>query len=238
MSRLRLGDALDKGIDIGAIVDPDPTRDNIDQLGASAASSDGAEVYQPDIDHAADRKRGLLLSADAAFQMLEAASAVAQARDLRSRARGDELPNTRAKRLNWPTTRPTVWRHRFGARTSAWRLRRRAQDQSRAAIWINSTNHVRCRSGFRRLSRKRLSGARAASRRLVRLSAPALAWGASRPQLGEPAPDDWGAHVPPAPPALGNATKRELAGSLDRTAKLYIGGGAETSRWQLYAIGR
>ena len=47
----------------------------------------------------------------------------------------------------------------------------------------------------------------------------------ARPQLGEP-PADWGAHTPPAPAALPppDSPGRPRRVSLDRTAKLYIGG--------------
>jgi len=48
MARLRLGDALDKGIDIGAIVDP-VQRDNI-AAWVKRGIEEGAEVYQPQIE--------------------------------------------------------------------------------------------------------------------------------------------------------------------------------------------
>ncbi|TNE41320.1 MAG: aldehyde dehydrogenase family protein, partial [Alphaproteobacteria bacterium] len=47
MGKLRLGDPLDKGIDIGAIVDP-VQRDQIDAL-VKAGVEDGATLFQPDI---------------------------------------------------------------------------------------------------------------------------------------------------------------------------------------------
>ena len=47
MSRLRLGDALDKGIDIGALIDP-AQYEMIDQW-VRRGISDGADVYQPGV---------------------------------------------------------------------------------------------------------------------------------------------------------------------------------------------
>ena len=87
MSRLRLGDAMDKGIDIGALIDP-VQYEMIDRW-IKRGISEGADVYQPECE----------LPGFGCFYpptlltRLEASAAVAQERDLRSGVGSNELPH-------------------------------------------------------------------------------------------------------------------------------------------------
>ena len=87
------------------------------------------------------------------------------------------------------------------------------------SIWINATNLFDAASGFGGY-RESGFGREGGKEGLFAYLRPR--WmERSRPQLDD-APDDWGAHTPPAPPALGNAAEGDSP--IDRTAKLYIGG--------------
>ena len=94
MRQLQLGDALDKGIDIGAIVDP-VQYENIDNW-VKRGAADGAQVFQPECD---STNHGLLLSADALDQCRSGLGPGAR-RNIWSGSGSDELSNTeRGRRI-------------------------------------------------------------------------------------------------------------------------------------------
>ncbi len=211
MSRLRLGDALDKGVDLGAIVDP-AQRDNIAGW-VKRGIEDGAELYQPEIE---SPDQGCFYP-PTLLTNVEAASAVAQqeifgpvlvAMSFRRPGEAVELANN----------------SRYGLAASIWSENiSLALDVARkikaGSIWINSTNLFDAASGFGGY-RESGFGREGGKEGLFAYLRPR--WmERSRPQMDD-APDDWGAHVPPAPPALGKAA--EGGSPIDRTAKLYIGG--------------
>ncbi|MDE2856593.1 MAG: aldehyde dehydrogenase family protein [Chloroflexota bacterium] len=211
MARLRLGDALDKGIDIGAIVDP-IQRDNI-AAWVKRGIEDGADVYQPQIespDIGCFYPPTLLTN-------VEAASAVAQqeifgpvlvAMSFRSPDEAVELANNSPYGLA-----ASIWSENISLALDT------ARQIKAGSIWINSTNLFDAAAGFGGY-RESGFGREGGKEGLFAYLRPR--WmGRSRPQLGA-APDDWGAHVPPAPPALGNISQDDSL--IDRTAKLYIGG--------------
>ena len=211
MARLRLGDALDKGIDIGALVDP-VQYEAIDKW-VQRGISEGADVYQPEIDLPADGcfyPPTLLsnLEASAAVAQQEIFGPVLVAMSFRTPAEAVELANNT----------------RFGLAASIWSENislslETARQIKAGSIWINSTNLFDAASGFGGY-RESGYGREGGKEGLFAYLRPRWLQRA-RPQLGEP-PSDWGAHTPPAPLKLGS---RQSAGTgLDRTAKLYIGG--------------
>ena len=211
MSRLRLGDALDKGVDIGAIVDP-VQRDNIAGW-VKRGIEDGAELYQPEI---ASPDQGCFYP-PTLLTNVEAASAVAQqeifgpvlvAMSFRTPSEAVELANNTRYGLA-----ASIWSENISLALDA------ARKIKAGSIWINATNLFDAASGFGGY-RESGFGREGGKEGLFAYLRPR--WmERSRPQMDD-APDDWGAHTPPAPPALGNAA--EGRSPIDRTAKLYIGG--------------
>ncbi len=211
MARLRLGEALDKGIDIGAIVDP-IQRDNI-AAWVQRGVADGAELYQPQIeapDNGCFYPPTLLTN-------VEAASAVAQqeifgpvlvAMSFRSPSEAIELANNSPYGLV-----ASLWSENISLALDA------ARKIKAGSIWINSTNLFDAAAGFGGY-RESGFGREGGKEGLFAYLRPR--WMTRpRPQLDD-APEDWRAHVPPAPPALGNGAEDDAP--IDRTAKLYIGG--------------
>ena len=215
MSRLRLGDALDKGIDIGALIDP-VQYEMIDQW-VRRGISEGADVYQPECDLPA----GGCFYPPTLLTNLEASAAVAQqeifgpvlvAMSFRTPSEAVELANNT----------------RYGLAASVWSENislalETARQIKAGSIWINSTNLFDAAAGFGgyRESGYGREGGREGVYAYLRPK-----WQARvKPRLGEP-PADWGAHTPSAPSALppldSPGAPRGIA--LDRTAKLYIGG--------------
>ncbi len=211
MARLRLGDALDKGIDIGAVIDP-VQYEAIDKW-VQRGISEGADVYQPDCE----------LPANGCFypptllSNLEAAAAVAQeeifgpvlvAMSFRTPSEAVELANNT----------------RYGLAASVWSENislalETARKIKAGSVWINSTNLFDAASGFGGY-RESGYGREGGKEGLFAYLRPRWMKRA-RPQLGEPQAN-WGAHTPSAPAMLG--AEQSASSGLDRTAKLYIGG--------------
>ena len=166
MASLRLGDALDKGIDIGAVVDP-IQRDNIDAW-VQRGIDEGAAVYQAPIDAPAQGcfyPPTLLtgLEASAAAAQAEIFGPVLVAMSFRTPAEAIELANNT----------------RYGLAASIWSENiSLALETARAikagSIWINSSNLFDAAAGVRRLPRERFR-ARGRQGRALRLPASALA---------------------------------------------------------------
>ena len=210
MARLRLGDALDKGIDIGAVIDP-VQYETIDKW-VQRGISEGADIYQPPVD----------LPSEGCFypptllSNLEASAAVAQeeifgpvlvAMSFRTPGEAVELANNT----------------RYGLAASIWSENislalETARKVKAGSVWINSTNLFDAAAGFGGY-RESGFGREGGKEGLFAYMRPR--WmERPRPKLDDP-PADWGAHVPPAPLPLDSARN---AADIDRTAKLYIGG--------------
>ena len=229
MARLRLGDALDKGIDIGAVIDP-VQYEAIDKW-VRRGISEGADVYQPACDLPPDLNGGCFYP-PTLLSNLEAASAVAQeeifgpvlvAMSFRRPSEAVELANNT----------------RYGLAASVWSENislalETARGIKAGSIWINSTNLFDAAAGFGGY-RESGYGREGGKEGLYPYLRPR--WqDRARPQLPDP-PADWGAHISPAPVMLPDSSS-ELRGvplppdpsgglrgvPLDRTAKLYIGG--------------
>ena len=210
MSQLRLGDALDKGIDIGSLIDP-VQYEAIDKW-VQRGISEGADVYQPECDMPADGcfyPPTLLsnLEASAAVAQQEIFGPVLVAMSFRTPGEAVELANNT----------------RYGLAASIWSENislalETARKIKAGSIWINSTNLFDAAAGFGGY-RESGYGREGGKEGLFAYLRPRWLQRA-RPQLGEP-PADWGAHVPPAPMPLGAAP---AASDVDRTAKLFIGG--------------
>ena len=210
MDSLRMGDALDKGMDIGAVVD-ERQRQTIDNW-VRRGISEGATCYQPDIDLPANGcyyPPTLLtgLEASAAAAQSEIFGPVLVAMSFRTPSEAIELANNT----------------RYGLAASVWSENiSLALETARAikagSVWINSTNLFDAAAGFGGY-RESGFGREGGKEGLYAYLRPRWQTRA-RPQLGE-APYDWGDHTPPAP-AQAPDSSRGVA--LDRTAKLYIGG--------------
>ncbi|MCY4465546.1 MAG: aldehyde dehydrogenase family protein [Chloroflexi bacterium] len=228
MSHLRLGDALDKGIDIGAVVDP-IQRATIDSW-VQRGISEGASVYQPSLDLPAQGcfypptlLTGLEASATTAQE--EIFGPVLVAMSFRTPAEAIELANN----------------SRYGLAASVWSENiSLALETARAikagSVWINSANLFDAAAGFGGY-RESGFGREGGKEGLFAYLQPRWQKRA-RPELGD-APANWGAHIPPAPATVlppdssgglrgveppPDSSGEQRGVTLDRTAKLYIGG--------------
>lgn len=214
MARLRIGDSLDKGVDIGALIDPSQ-RAMVDDW-VRRGISDGAEVYQPPLDLPAEAQGGCFypptllskLEASAAAAQEEIFGPVLVALSFRTPAEAIELANNT----------------RYGLAASVWSENiSLALETARAvkagSVWVNSTNLFDAAAGFGGY-RESGFGREGGEEGLYAYLRPRWQERA-RPRLEAP-PAAWGAHIPPAPLALG---AERIAQRIDRTAKLYIGGG-------------
>ncbi len=215
MARLRLGDALDKGIDIGAVIDP-VQYEMIDKW-VRRGISEGADIYQPDCDIPANG----CFYPPTLLSNVEAASAIAQeeifgpvlvAMSFRRPSEAVELANNTRYGLA-----ASIWSENISlALETARRIKA-------GSIWINSTNLFDAAAGFGGYHESGY-GREGGKEGLFAYVRPRWMKRA-RPQL--PAPSaNWGAHTPPAPAALPppDSSGGPRGVSLDRTAKLYIGG--------------
>ena len=213
MSRLRLGDALDKGIDIGAIIDP-VQYEMIDKW-VRRGISEGADVYQPAVDLSPDLDGGCFypptlltnLEASAAVAQQEIFGPVLVAMSFRTPSEAVELANNTRYGLAG-----SVWSENISLALET------ARKIKAGSIWINSTNLFDAAAGFGGY-RESGFGREGGKEGLFAYLRPR--WqGRARPQLGDP-PPDWGAHIPPSPSPLAGIP---VTADVDRTAKLYIGG--------------
>ena len=214
MARLRLGDALDKGIDIGAVIDP-VQYEAIDKW-VQRGISEGADVYQPACDLPPDLNGGCFYP-PTLLSNLEASAAVAQ----------EEIfgPVLVAMSFRTPSEAVALANNtRYGLAASVWSENislalETARQIKAGSIWINSSNLFDAAAGFGGF-RESGYGREGGKEGLYAYVRPR--WqDRARPQLHDP-PADWGAHTPPAPRKLGAGQNQALR--LDRTAKLYIGG--------------
>jgi aldehyde dehydrogenase (NAD+) len=224
MSHLRVGDSLDKGIDVGAIVDQTQweTIDSWVQRGLK----EGADIYQPE---APLPEKGCFYK-PTLLSGVEASAAVAQ----------EEIFGPVLVAMSFRTPREAVVlanNTRYGLAASVWseniNLAIDVAHQIKAgSLWINSTNLFDAASGFGgyRESGFGREGGREGLFEYIRPK-----WqDRPRPGLSEEMRDEeaakaWGAHIPARPaqpdgkPAEDGAANGALP-ALDRTPKLYIGG--------------
>ena len=211
MSRLRQGDALDKGIDMGAVVDP-VQRDNIERWVARGIA-EGAEVYQaePEAPEAGCYYPPTLLTnvaAAASVAQEEIFGPVLVAMSFRTPGEAVELANNT----------------RYGLAASVWSENiSLALDTARrikaGSIWINSANLFDAAAGFGGY-RESGFGREGGKEGLYAYLRPAWAQ-RMKPTLGAQ-PQNWGDHIPPSPSPLGSVST--VSEAIDRTAKLYIAG--------------
>jgi aldehyde dehydrogenase (NAD+) len=222
MARLRVGDSLDKGIDIGAIVDA-AQRDIIDGW-VQAGVADGADKFQPDI---ALPSVGCWYP-PTLLTNVQPASRVAQ----------EEIFGPVAVAMTFRTPKEAVAlanNTRYGLAASIWTENvNLALDVARrvkaGSVWVNCTNLFDAASGFGgyRESGFGREGGREGLYEYVRPT-----WEA-RPRPTPPETPDvgkWAAQIPTVPKLLNGAPSSDAAlptlahaFGLDRTAKLFIGG--------------
>jgi aldehyde dehydrogenase (NAD+) len=219
MGKLRIGDSLDKGIDMGAVVDP-AQRQTIDQW-VQKGVAEGAELYQPPCDLP---DKGCWYP-PTLLTKVQPASSVAQ----------EEIFGPVVVTMTFRTPKEAVAlanNTRYGLAASVWSENLNlALDVARrvkaGTVWINCTNLFDAASGFGgyRESGFGREGGREGVYEYVRPK-----WEA-RPRPALPDKLDlakWAAHTPARPkPLNGKRTDDTHAAALpgiDRTAKLFIGG--------------
>ena len=215
MGRLRIGDSLDKGIDMGAVVDP-VQRATIDGW-VQRGVAEGAELFQPDFDLPA---AGCWYP-PTLLTNVQTASAVAQ----------EEIFGPVAVAMTFRTPKEAVAlanNTRYGLAASIWTENvNLALDVARkvkaGSVWVNCTNLFDAAAGFGgyRESGYGREGGDAGIYEYLRPK-----WEA-RPRPTPPAEPNvgaWAAHVPARPKPLNGGTNGAHVPLVDRTAKLYIGG--------------
>ncbi|NWF67605.1 MAG: aldehyde dehydrogenase family protein [Chloroflexi bacterium] len=213
MSKLRIGDPLDKGIDIGAVVDPVQWH-TIDGW-VKRGLAEGAEMFQPEGELPAKGcfYRPTLLT------NVGPASAVVQ----------EEIFGPVLTAMTFRTPKEAVAlanNTRYGLAASVWSENiNLAIDVARkikaGSVWVNCTNMFDAASGFGGY-RESGFGREGGKEGLYEYVRPA--WQARpRPQLsGAAANGTWGKSVPGRPAPLNGKAGDGVA--IDRTAKLFIGG--------------
>lgn len=217
MGKLRVGDSLDKCIDLGAVVSQSQwdTVDGWVKLG----EKEGAEVFQPDIPMP---KKGCFypptlmtnVSSTSSVVIEEIFGPVLVAMTFRTPTEAVELANNT----------------RYGLAASVWseniNLALEVASRIKAgSLWVNCTNLFDGASGFGGY-RESGFGREGGKEGLFEYVRPK--WQARpRPHLPETIKDDkWGEAVParPAPLTNGATPTNSKVPTIDRTAKMYIGG--------------
>jgi aldehyde dehydrogenase (NAD+) len=215
MEHLRVGDPLDKAIDMGAIVDKTQW-ETIDSW-VKTGISEGGECYQPNIplpEKGLFYKPTLITGLDpaAATVQEEIFGPVLVSLTFRTPAEAIELANNT----------------RYGLAASVWsdniNLALDVASKIKAgSVWVNCTNLFDGASGFGgyRESGFGREGGREGLFEYVR----PIWMDRPRPEFKLDESKKWGEHVParPAPPTTARANGRDLP-RVDRTPKMYIGG--------------
>ncbi|MFZ1040802.1 MAG: aldehyde dehydrogenase family protein [Anaerolineales bacterium] len=215
MEHMRVGDPLDKAIDMGAIVDQTQW-DTIDHW-VKTGVSEGAECYQPNIQLPSKGlfyKPTLLTGLDPAASTVqeEIFGPVLVSLTFRTPAEVIELANNT----------------RYGLAASVWsdniNLALDVASKIKAgSVWVNSTNLFDGASGFGGY-RESGFGREGGKEGLFEYVRPK--WmDRPRPEFKLDESKKWGEHIParPAPPTTARANGRDLP-QIDRTPKMYIGG--------------
>ncbi len=213
MAALRVGDSLDKGIDIGAVVAP--VQYETIQRWVETGKREGAHIFQPDIElpttgcyYPPTLLTNVAPSSSVAQE--EIFGPVLVAMTFRTPAEAVELANNT----------------RYGLAASVWsenvNLALDVAARIKAGVvWVNCTNVFDAASGFGGY-RESGYGREGGKEGLYEYLRPA---GQPRPQpQADPALSTWGEHVPGGPAPLNGLEQAGIAAKIDRTAKLYIGG--------------
>jgi aldehyde dehydrogenase (NAD+) len=215
MGRLRIGDSLDKGIDMGAVVDP-AQRATIDGW-VQRGVAEGAALFQPDFEPPA---AGCWYP-PTLLTNVQPAAAVAQ----------EEIFGPVVVSMTFRTPKEAVAlanNTRYDLAASIWTENvNLALDVARkvkaGTVWVNCTNLFDAAAGFGgyRESGYGREGGEAGIYEYLR-----PIWEA-RPRPTPPTEPNvgaWSAHVPARPKPLNGGTNGTHLPLVDRTAKLYIGG--------------
>ncbi len=215
MAKLRVGDPLDKSIDVGAIVDP-VQRQTIDRW-VQQGIAEGADVYQPACELP---EKGcwylptLLTNVGPASTVVqeEIFGPVLVAMTFRTPKEAFALANNTRYGLA-----ASIWTDNANLGLEA------ARTVKAGAVWVNCTNLFDAASGFGGY-RESGFGREGGKEGLYEYVRPK--WEARpRPQLEANASGKWGSAIPARPaPINGHVDGKRGFGSIDRTAKLFIGG--------------
>ena len=225
MSKLRIGDSLDKGVDLGSVVDP-VQYETIERW-VKQGLDEGAEMYQPDVpvpENGCFYPPTLLTNVEPASTVVqeEIFGPVLVAMTFRTPEEAIELANNTRYGLAG-----TVWSENLNLALEA------AHRIKAGSVWINGTNFFDAASGFGgyRESGYGREGGREGIFEYVRplwqeRPEPDLPDAASNGQQAATQSSKWGEHVPSRPAPLGNngASGDGRDPAIDRTVKLYIGG--------------
>jgi aldehyde dehydrogenase (NAD+) len=217
MGRLRVGDPLDKAIDIGAIVDQTQW-DTINHW-VQTGIKEGGNLYQPEIPLP---QRGCFYL-PTLITDLEAASSTVQEEifgpvlvslTFRSPAEAIELANNTRYGLA-----ASVWSENINLALDV------ASKLKAGSVWVNSTNLFDAASGFGGY-RESGFGREGGQEGLYEYLRPA--W-LERPRPAFQPPESgpsktWGAHTPAQPTDSTKSTFDDKRHPIDRTPKMYIGG--------------
>ncbi len=216
MGQMRVGDPLDKSIDMGAIVDQSQW-DTIDQW-VKTGASEGGQVFQPDISLP---QKGLFYPPTLITHLESAASTVQEeifgpvlvSLTFRSPSEAIELANNTRYGLA-----ASVWSENINLALDV------ASKVKAGSVWVNCTNQFDAASGFGGY-RESGFGREGGREGLFEYLRPA--WQPRpRPSLLAAPASGWGAVSTAALPAL-PTHERAANGApapVDRTAKMYIGG--------------
>ena len=226
MSKLRIGDSLDKGVDLGSVVDP-VQYETIERW-VKQGLDEGAEMYQPDVpmpENGCFYPPTLLTNVEPASTVVqeEIFGPVLVAMTFRTPEEAVELANNTRYGLA-----ATVFSENLNLALEA------AHRIKAGSVWINGTNFFDAASGFGgyRESGYGREGGREGIFEYVRphwqeRPRPELPDAASNGQDVAAQSSSWGEHVPSRPAPLGSngASGDGMDPAIDRTVKLYIGGG-------------
>ncbi len=217
MGKMRVGDPLDKCIDMGAIVDQSQW-DTVDGW-VKTGVNEGGDLFQPDIDLP---ERGLFYK-PTLISNVEPAAEVVQ----------EEIFGPVLVSLTFRNPSEAIAlanNTRYGLAASVWsdniNLALDVASKVKAgSLWVNSTNLFDAASGFGGY-RESGYGREGGKEGLFEYLRPA--WQTRpRPDFERPKADetDWGAHTPtiPTQPAGKKAGGKHVP-TIDRTPKMYIGG--------------
>ncbi len=215
MSKLRIGDSLDKTVDIGAIVDvvQCQTIENWVKKGVA----EGAEVYQPDIPMP---QNGCFFPPTLLTNVAPAATVAQEeifgpvlvAMTFRTPSEAVELANNTRYGLA-----ASIWSENINLALDV------AHKIKAGSVWINSTNLFDAAAGFGGY-RESGFGREGGKEGLYEYVRPK--WqNRPRPQIALEKPDaKWGKLIPGRPAPLNGHSGNGAFAQIDRTPKLYIGG--------------
>jgi aldehyde dehydrogenase (NAD+) len=213
MSKLRVGDPLDKGVDIGAIVDPVQC-ETIDRW-VKIGVAEGAEIYQPETplpERGCWYRPTLLTNVGPASQVVqeEIFGPVLVAMTFRTPKEAFALANNTRYGLA-----ASIWSDNVNLALEA------AQRVKAGTVWVNSTNMFDGAAGFGGY-RESGYGREGGKEGLYEYLRPK--WETRpRPQI-EPSGAKWGSAVPARPAPVNGGSTNGAFGTIDRTPKLFIGG--------------